>query len=274
MIYLALAAVLWGSSFPVITYGLRDTSPMLFLVLRFALASAILAPRLRSWQQFRRILGLDVFLISILNALSFILQFKAQELTTASKTALFVNSSPVFVVVLTAWVIRDRITRRQLLAMLAAMAGVVVTSTRLDFSGFDVVNSGDVLAVGVGLCWALFIVFSRNIVKKYGPYDLSLGLCLWTTVMALPLVVTEPARISWSSVGTIAYLSVFTTILAYYFYLKGVRSVSPVATSIVILIEVVVAFVVSRFVLSESFSPVESVGVVLVLVGVLLVVKR
>jgi drug/metabolite transporter (DMT)-like permease len=154
------------------------------------------------------------------------------------------------------------------------MAGVVVTSTRLDFTGLAVVNTGDALAVAVGFCWALFIVTSRNIVKRYGPYDLSLGLCFWSTVLALPLVMTEPARISWSSAAPIVYLAVFTTILAYFFYLQGVRSVSPVATSIVILIEVVVAFGIARFGLSESFSSVESVGVVLVLAGVLLVVKR
>lgn len=274
MIYLALAAVLWGSSFPVITYALRDTSPMLFVTVRFALATAILAPRCKSWQQFRSILGLDVFLISVLNALSFILQFKAQELTTASKTALFVNSSPVFAVILTAVVVRERIAPRHLLATLAAMAGIVVTSTRLDFSGFEAVNLGDVLAVGVGLCWALFIVASRNIVKKHPPFDLSLGLCFWSTVIALPLVFTEPPRISWASTGPIVYLAVFTTILAYYFYLRGVQSVSPVATSIVILIEVVVAFAIAHVLLSESFSPIESAGVGLVLAGILLVVKR
>ena len=47
MLYLILAAVIWGSSFPVITYALRDVSPFLFLVLRFVLSFAILLPRYR-----------------------------------------------------------------------------------------------------------------------------------------------------------------------------------------------------------------------------------
>jgi len=274
LIYLVLAALLWGSSFPIITYALGDTSPMLLLVLRFALAFVILSLRYRSWHHYRTIFRRDVFLISIPNALSFILQFKAQELTTASKTALFVNSSPVFVVIMTGLLLKERISPRQLVATAVALAGVVVTSTRLDFSGFAAINVGDVLATAVGLCWAVFMVYSRGVVKKYGPYELSHALYFWTTLMVLPLVALEPTRISWSSTPAILYLAILTTVIAYYLYLKGVRSVTPLTTSLIILVEVVVAFLISHTFLGESFSPTESVGVAMVIVGIVTVLKR
>jgi len=275
MIYLILAAIVWGSSFPAITYALGDISPMLLLVLRFALAFIILSFRYRSWHRLRgTVFNTGVFLISIPNALSFILQFKAQELTTASKTALFVNSSPVFIAIITPLFLKDRITPRQTVATLVAMAGVVTVSTGLDFSRLSAVNTGDVLALGVGLSWALFIVFSRDIVKKHRPYELSHALYFWTTVMALPFVAAEPVRMSWQSLVPLLYLVIFTTILGYYLYLKGVQSVTPLTTSLVILIEVVVAFVISHFMLSESYSSVETVGVLMVLTGVVLVAKR
>ena len=275
MIFLLLAAIVWGSSFPAITYALGDISPMLLLVLRFALAFSILSIRYRSWGRFRKIVfNRAVFLVSIPNTLAFILQFKAQEITTASKTALFVNSSPVFIALITWLFLRDRIGPRQLLATLIAMAGVFITSTRLNFSGFSTVNTGDLLALGVGLLWALFIIFSKDIVKRYGPYELAHALYFWTTLMALPFLATEPARMSWPSIAPLLYLVIVTTILGYYLYLKGVQLVTPLTTSLVILIEVVVAFGISHFLLSESFSGIETVGVVLVLAGVILVAKR
>jgi drug/metabolite transporter (DMT)-like permease len=274
LIYLVLAALLWGSSFPVITYALRDTSPMLLLVLRFAIAFGVLSLWYRSWRDFKTIFRRDVFLISIPNALSFVLQFRAQELTTASKTALFVNSSPVFVAIMTGLVLRERLHPRQIVATMVAMTGVVITSTRLDFSTFSAVNLGDVLAIGVGLSWAIFMVYSRDVVKKYGPRELSHALYFWTILLALPLALAEPSRMSWSSAPAILYLAILTTALAYYLYLKGVRSVTPLATSLIILVEVVVAFVISHTLLAESFSPVETVGVVMVLGGVSMVLKR
>jgi len=274
MLFLALAAVIWGSSFPIITYALRDISPMLFVVLRFTVAFAVLAPSYRSWTEFRRIFNRDIILISIPNALSFILQFKAQELTTASKTALFLNSSPVFVIIFAAVFLKERFGRSQLGAAALAMTGVVVTSTSLDFSGFSDINLGDVLCLVVGLCWGLFIVFSRDVAKKYGPHELSRGLYFWAAVMTLPLIASEPLRFSPSSIPAILYLAFFATLLAYFLYLKGVQSVSPLATSTIILIEVVVAFLLAYFFLGESFSPVETVGVVMVLAGAMLVVRK
>jgi drug/metabolite transporter (DMT)-like permease len=272
MIFLVLAALTWGSSFPVITYTLRDVSPMLFVVLRFAVAFTMLT--LRYPRLLRRVLRRDLFLISIPNALSFILQFKGQELTTASKMALFVNSSPVFVVVLGAFLFRDELKRTQLLATAIALIGVVITSTGLNFSDLAALNVGDILGVLVGLSWAAFIVFSRNIVKRHGPYLLAQGLYFWTIVMTVPFLLIEPARFAWAATPGILYLSVVATLVGYYLYLRGVQSVTPLATSVIILIEVVVAFVISYFFLGESFSPLETVGVALVMGGVALVLRR
>jgi len=274
LIYIVLAALLWGSSFPIIRYALGDTSPMLLLVLRFAIAFGILSLRYRSWRDYKTIFRRDVFLISIPNGLSFILQFRAQEITTASKTALFINSSPVFVVIMTGLFLRERISPRQLVATAVALIGVVITSTRLDFSDLSAINVGDVLAVAVGLGWAVFVIYSRKVVKKYSAYELSHALYFWTIVFALPFALMEPSRISWSSTPAILYLSIFTTVIAYYFYLKGARSVTPLVASLIILIEVVIAFLISHTFLAESFSAIETVGVAMVMVGVVMALKR
>lgn len=273
MIYLVLTAVLWGSSFPVITYALRDTSPMVLLVLRFALAFVIMLPLYRRGGSLRNLFRRDIFLISLPNALSFILQFKAQELTTASKAALFVNSSPVFVVLLSTLFLHVRFSNRQLVAMVVALAGVVITSTRLDFSDLSQINIGDIMCVVVGLCWAIFIIYAPRAVRRYGKFQLAQGLYFWTMILASPLLFFETTRFSPQSLPAVMYLAVVTTVLAYFLYLKGTASVSTLSTSIIILIEVVVAFLISHFFLGESFSRMETVGVVLVMIGVVLVLQ-
>ena len=126
----------------------------------------------------------------------------------------------------------------------------------------------------VGICWAIFIVFSRPIVKKYGEFRLAHGIYLWTALLALPFLAFEEARLDSRALPAIFYLAAITTVVAYYFYLKGAQSVSPLSISIIILIEVIVAFVISHFALGESFSGVETVGVALVILGVLMVVKK
>ncbi len=274
MFYLVLAGLVWGSSFPVITYALRDVSPVLFLFLRFALAFACLLPRYRRFDRLKTLFRRDLILISIPNSLGFLLQYKAQELTTASKTALFVNSSPAFVAVLSAVLLKDRLTGRQITALVVALAGVVITSTRLDFSGFSSVNIGDVLSLAAGISWAVIVVYSRGVANKHGAYNVAQALCFWTALTVAPFVAFEDIRFAWRALPAVVYLAVFTTVLAYYLYLKGVQRVSALSTSIIILVEVVVAFGISRVLLDESFSGVETVGVVLVMAGVVAVMVK
>jgi drug/metabolite transporter (DMT)-like permease len=50
--------------------------------------------------------------------------------------------------------------------------------------------------------------------------------------------------------------------------------VSALSTSIIILVEIVVAFVISHVFLGESFTAVETVGALMVLAGVLMVLKK
>jgi drug/metabolite transporter (DMT)-like permease len=274
MAYLVFAAIIWGSSFPIIRHTLPHVSPILLLILRFSLAFIILLPRFSSFRKMRMLFHRDVILISIPNALAFILQFKAQELTTASKTALFVNTSPLFVVILAAVLLKERATSRQLIALVIALAGVFVTSTSLDFSELSFINIGDVLCVVVGLSWAVFIVYSKNVVKTYHPLDLALALYFWSAIFALPMLAFEEARFAWAGIPAILYLASITTVLAYFFFLKGVRRISALATSLIILIEVIVAFLISHHLLGESYSPVEAVGVGMVLVGILMVLRK
>jgi drug/metabolite transporter (DMT)-like permease len=307
--YLLLAALIWGSSFPVISYALGDISPMLFVFLRFAIAFVVVTPFVEAEyrrrieresdgvsatqnrgaegrgkergstataaapSRWRHIFDRRLILIAIPNGLSFILQFKGQELTTASKMALFVNSAPIWVVPLSIWVLNERIQMRQILAMVVALAGVVITSTHLNFTDLAGVNIGDVIGIGVGMLWAIFIAFSGPTVRRLGPWELSQGLYFWTAVLALPLVFLEPAVLSSRALLPLLYLALVTTVLAYLLYLKGARIVSSVSTSIIILIEVVVAFAISAFFLGDRFSLVEAVGVAMVMGGVLLVLK-
>jgi drug/metabolite transporter (DMT)-like permease len=274
MIYLVLAAIVWGSSFPVITHALRDVSPILFLFLRFALAFLCLLPRYRSLERLKTLFKRDLVLISIPNSLGFILQYKAQELTTASKTALFINSSPLFVAVLSAVLLKDRLTARQLAALVVALAGVAVTTTRLEFSGLSAVNAGDVLGLLAGVSWAFVVVYSRPVAKKYGAYNVAQALCFWAALTAAPFIAFEEVRFAARAIPALLYLALLPTILAYYLYLKGVQRVSATSTSIVILVEVVVAFGIAHAFLGEYFTAVETVGIVLVITGVVAVMAK
>ena len=120
----------------------------------------------------------------------------------------------------------------------------------------------------------MFIILARRVLQRYGAYDVACALYFWTLVLTLPLLPAENIRFEWKSLFPILYLAVFTTVLGYAFFLHGVQKVSAFSSSIVILIEVIVAFAISFFLLSESFTVTEAIGVALLLAGVLMVAAR
>jgi drug/metabolite transporter (DMT)-like permease len=273
MIYIFLAAIIWGCSFPVITYALGDISPILFVFLRFILSFVLLIPFLNSTKDIRSIFRMDIVLIALLPALAYILQFKAQELTSASKTSIFVNLTPVFIAILNPLLLKTSLSRYQIFALILAISGVIITSTNLEFSEITAVTIGDGLNLTVSLLWSFFIIYSKNIIEKYGELSFNLAIYFWISLTALVFLPMEEVRFSLHAIPSILFLAIFATIAAFFFYTKGIKSVSAFSTSIVFLGEIIVAGGISYFFLGERFTLIETIGTILIVCGVLTVVR-
>jgi len=274
MRYIVIAAIIWGSSFPVIKYGLESISPLLFVVLRFSLAFLIFLPFQKTLKDLKYFFEKDLVIISVLHAVAFVAQFEAQTMTSASKTALFVNTSPLFVAVIFPFVSKKLPAPKQIWAMVIALLGVFATSTRLDFGTFSHMNSGDGLNLLSAGCWAMIVILSERNVKKHGEVLFVSGFCFWTVILSAPFLVFEPVRFELTGAGPLIFVAVFNTVVAYFLYSKGIRVVSPLSTAVVFLTEVVVAAAISFLALSEQITLVELGGFLMVMCGVWLAVRK
>lgn len=273
MYYLIIASVLWGTSFPVIKHALDSISPFLFVQLRYTLAFFLLLPFIKNIRHLKFIFTKELFLMSLLNALAFVLQFKGQDLTSASKSALFINTNPLFVVVLAPLVTGEKPSRLQLVALALALTGVVMTSTRLQFGDLSAMQPGDLICLGSAAAWSFLIIYSGRVVRKFGEVNFNLAMYFWTALFSIPLIWLEPVRWNPAGIWPLIYISVFSTIIAYLCYSRGMKTSQALSGSIIFLIEVVVASVISFLFLGERFVAIEVVGFCLVITGVWLVVR-
>jgi len=69
----------------------------------------------------------------------------------------------------------------------------------------------------------------------------------------------------------VVFLAVFATVGAYYFFMKGLESVSPTISSIILPIEVVVAVTLSVIIFGDPFNFYSGTGAFLIIAGVVLV---
>jgi drug/metabolite transporter (DMT)-like permease len=69
----------------------------------------------------------------------------------------------------------------------------------------------------------------------------------------------------------IIYTAIFCWVLPYYFWLKGLRSISPVTSAVLLLVEIIVAVAISTIFLGETLTVISGIGSIFIIIAILLV---
>ena len=276
---LAVAVLLWSTSFPVIKWALSFTGPGPLLATRFLVAGlgamALFAVLRRPipWHILRK---REMWVMAISNATGFALQFFGQDLTTASKAALFINSYVISVAIVAPWFLSERITLSTGLGVFLGFVGAAIVSTGLNpsFLGQGAFL-GDLMCLGAALVYTVYIVLSKRLVDSgWDVLETAFGTMVLTAPLTLPFVLVDPGSFNLVTVGIGAYLGFFCSLFPFIFYIYSLRGISATVSSVMLLGEVVLAVVWSFAFLGERFGAAEWVGAGLVLSAILLVGLR
>lgn len=170
--------------------------------------------------------------------------------------------------------VRPRSTLRLGLVVSAALSGLVLVSAA---SGADAVGPrpvlGLLLAVGSGSVYAATTALGGTLLASPVVDPLALttvattagavGLVPVALACGGPFVTSDP-----TTLGTLAYLGVFTMALAYGLFYSGLRTTRSGAAVVATLLEPVTAAVAAAAVLGERLGPLGIVGSVLILAAV------
>ncbi len=273
-----LSGVLFGTSVPVIKLGLNaQIPPVLFATLRFLLASAMVVVLLRKqgWVDGPLLRSKPIWMIGIFNMAGYILQFEGQALTTSSDAALIIGSAALMIPVLS-WLNRtEKLILRRTLGVVLGFVGtalVVTRGERITLGTFQVL--GDLLILGTAVTIAVIFVLSKELVTKKGSPAVTGGIILTTTILLIPFITldrTKSINTGANPLFYILFLAVFSTVGAYFFFAKGLETVSPTVSSIILPIEVIVSVALSVLIFRDPFNLLSGTGAILIISGVLLV---
>ena len=273
-----LAGVLWGTSFPAIKIGLEFVNPYMFVFLRMSIASALALMISYATNNFTASLAKKrlIWYLGLLNGLAFLIQYVGMRYTTASKSSLLVNLSVVWVAVLSWLILKERFSRKKLSGTVLGLVGVLLITTNLKLLELA---QGTILGDGVvllsGILWSFFIVYNKKIVGAYNALQLMPWIFVATTLPLTPFILV-PGNFSLLTLSTeawmvIVYTSVFCWLAPYYLWLKGLKHISPAASTVILLIEVVVAITISFLFLGETFTTISGIGASLIFLAIILV---
>ena len=199
--------------------------------------------------------------------------FDTMQHSEASAAVVLLYTSPVFVMLLSAVIYRERITLRRVTALLLTLCGCVLVAGLL---GSGVRLTPRVLATGLGsgLFYALYTIFGRAALKRTDTVTATVWTFIFAAAGALPImkpaetaaqISHAPALIFWA-LG----ITVFCTVLPYFFYTWGLRHMDAGKAAILVAVEPLVRAVLGMTVLHESHGILKICGIALILTAVVL----
>jgi drug/metabolite transporter (DMT)-like permease len=275
----ALASLLWGTSFPGVKWGLDFVgNDILFLWIRFVVATALTLIVMSYLKRFKLSILKEpvIWLIGLLNAGSFVAQYVGLTLTTASKTVLLVDINVVAVAIVSFFIFSERLAKMQLGGILVGIVGIVLLTSDGGVSFQSDQFLGDVLVFAAGWGWAFFIVLNKKMLAKHTAFELSTAAITTSMIwLILPVIYLfySGADFSIEPNGWLAmvYLGIFCTSVATLLWAMGLEGVSATASATIMLLEVVVALVLSIGLLSETLTTTAALGAALILAAIYLV---
>jgi len=271
------AASLWGL-IGIFTRSLADAglSPLQITEVRCSVTAACIFVILALFdRKLLRISPRDIWMFLGTGILSIVLfnmlYFTATTMVTLSMAAVLLYTAPCFVMVMSALFFKEKLTRKKLLALVAAFLGCVLTAGVLGGLGnIDVL--GVAVGVGSGFGYALYSIFGKVALKKYHPFTITFYTFLVAAAFLVPF--SDIPEIATAAASGSAYmmllLGVLITLVPYFLYTYGLNRMDAGKAAVIAFVEPMVATVVGFVLFGEELGIPELVGIVLILLSVVL----
>ncbi|MEM2125748.1 MAG: EamA family transporter [Candidatus Methanosuratincola sp.] len=275
---LFLSVLIWGVSFPVIKVALNEVDPLLFVGVRFILASILVTAYLLFTRRSlgRLLRGRVLWILGITNGVGFAMETYGMSFTTASKASLLVNVNVVFMAIFSSILLGEKLNSRGKLGILLGLLGVFLTTTGGDLSVLSSGSAvGDAIIFAGGIVWAYSMIYNKKAATQEGltPMEVTQSMILTSTVALLPFLPLSSFRFDLTplSLSALVYVALLCTIVAFFLFYKALQTLTVVNSGMVMLFEIVVAIGVSFLFLGETLLPIGVLGGVLIAIGILLV---
>jgi len=285
LLLLALACFFWAGNW-IAGRVLRDAfDPVTLNFLRWAGAAAVLAPF--AWREVyaaRAAIRRSAWVLALLGltgvALFNTLIYVGLRTTTAVNGVLLGSSAPLFIL-LCSWAIeRERATPRQSVGMLISVAGILIILSHGDVHSLlslDI-HPGDGWILLAMLVWGLYSVLLRRRPPELGGTALLFLITLIGITMLAPFVVWHaleaPPRWPTPAQGAgVLYLALFASLGAYICWNRGVAIVG--ANTAGFTLHLVPAFGTGLAIifLGEGFHGFHAAGIASILMGVIVATR-
>lgn len=206
------------------------------------------------------------------------LMFSATELTSIATAVSLLYTAPIFVMVMSRFFFKERLTPNKLIALIFCTLGVVLTVTGGSLNSLNFNVAGVLFGLFGGLTYGTMNMFSKALLQKYNQLTILNYTFAFAVVFSLlfsnPMVVIGMEFDPWVWLNLIL-LGVFPTAVSYFLFTGGLSyGIESSKAAIIATIEVPVSVLGSYFFFGQDIFGWKIVGIIMVLASVMILESK
>lgn len=202
--------------------------------------------------------------------------YYAMMMTSAAVSAVLLYTAPIFVMLMSAILFKEKFTVKKVTALTLAFIGCALTAGIV--GGIQGSAAGVLVGIAAGFAYSLYGILSTYALRL-GVSPLACTAFSFTFAAIAALFITSPFKtvemiaLTDSPLKTILFMVLFsicTSVLPYILYTFGLRSVKPDIAAIAASTEPIVATLIGVFVLRQEITLFQIIGIFLVICAITL----
>ena len=213
-------------------------------------------------------------------AINQIFFIKGLSLTYPIHAALLLLITPILIVFIAAWILKERLGLFKLSGLALGICGALVLILAKDASGNGAnVLLGDLFIIVNAISYTIYFIMVKPLMVKYNAIVVLRWIFTIGLVLVLPFGWIEFTEIPWQHYGTLDFTSmglivITGTFLAYLFNLYGIKILGASAAGFYIYTQPVFAALIAMLFLHEQLSLYKIIAAALIFSGVYLANKE
>lgn len=275
---LLATALIWGLTFPVAKHVLAFLPPLPFAAVRYLLAALLLLGLLRWRQGSVRLVRADILPLCGIGLIGITvfqsLWANGLALTSASKAAILVSTSPIWAAVFTT-LRGQRLPAQAWAGVFLSLGGVFLvvnnSVTEIRLGGGTLL--GDLMFLAGAALWAVYSALAPPYLARLGPLKVTAWTMLLGALGLAPFGAAGAAAVDWAALplstwAAFAFTVVLSAALGFLWWYEGIRQLGVNRAMVYSYLIPVSAVASAVLLLGESFGWAQILGSAVVLAGI------
>ena len=200
--------------------------------------------------------------------------FASIRIMSLSTAAILLYTSPIWIMLMSFFFFKERLTAIKILALILAFLGCVLVS---GISGEGITFAGLMLGLGSGIGYGLYSILGTVALKRYSPFTVTTYAFVFAAVGSWFICKPGDMLSKFTNARSLGFLVFFclltaliTAVIPFLAYTLGLNRMEASKAGILATVEPVVATLIGIVCFSEKLTFLSALGIILILCAIIL----